>query len=58
MQGFDWEALINRTMSAPISINVRSADDASMFDDYDDDDGIVVRFFFWCFSQCFVQVLI
>ena len=44
MQGFDWEALINRTMSAPISINVRSADDASMFDDYDDDDGIVVRY--------------
>mmetsp|Transcript_21505 Transcript_21505/g.71266 ORF Transcript_21505/g.71266 Transcript_21505/m.71266 type:complete len:358 (+) Transcript_21505:2-1075(+) len=38
-KGFDWEALINRTMSAPISINVRSADDASMFDDYDDDDG-------------------
>eukprot|EP00960_Hanusia_phi_P073098 767945-Hanusia_phi.AAC.3 len=38
-KGFDWEALINRSMPAPITINVRSADDASMFDDYDDDDG-------------------
>jgi hypothetical protein len=37
--GFDWEALLNRTMPAPLSINVRGEDDVSMFDEYDDDDG-------------------
>ena len=39
MSGFDWEALLNRTMPAPLSINVRGEDDVSMFDEYDDDDG-------------------
>eukprot|EP00291_Cryptomonas_curvata_P027808 CAMPEP_0172212568 /NCGR_PEP_ID=MMETSP1050-20130122/37089_1 /TAXON_ID=233186 /ORGANISM="Cryptomonas curvata, Strain CCAP979/52" /LENGTH=361 /DNA_ID=CAMNT_0012893263 /DNA_START=151 /DNA_END=1236 /DNA_ORIENTATION=+ len=38
-KGFDWEALLNRTMPAPLSINVRGEDDVSMFDEYDDDDG-------------------
>lgn len=38
-KGFDWESLLQRTMPAPISINARSEDDTSMFDDYDDEDG-------------------
>mmetsp|Transcript_9403 Transcript_9403/g.18203 ORF Transcript_9403/g.18203 Transcript_9403/m.18203 type:complete len:358 (+) Transcript_9403:247-1320(+) len=38
-KGFDWEALLQRSMPAPIQINARSEDDTSMFDDYDDDDG-------------------
>jgi hypothetical protein len=38
-KGFDWEALLQRTMPAPIQINPRSEDDTSMFDEYDDDDG-------------------
>jgi hypothetical protein len=38
-KGFDWEALLQRTMPAPIQINPRSDDDTSMFDEYDEDDG-------------------
>ena len=38
LAGFDWEALLNRTMPAPLAINVRGEEDVSMFDEYDDDD--------------------
>mmetsp|Transcript_41283 Transcript_41283/g.60771 ORF Transcript_41283/g.60771 Transcript_41283/m.60771 type:complete len:360 (-) Transcript_41283:432-1511(-) len=38
-KGFDWEALLNRQMPSPIPINAQSADDASFFDEYDENDG-------------------
>jgi protein kinase X len=38
-KGFDWEALVNRTLPAPIAINAKSPDDSSFFDEYDENDG-------------------
>eukprot|EP00287_Rhodomonas_sp_CCMP768_P010568 CAMPEP_0196724168 /NCGR_PEP_ID=MMETSP1091-20130531/6137_1 /TAXON_ID=302021 /ORGANISM="Rhodomonas sp., Strain CCMP768" /LENGTH=357 /DNA_ID=CAMNT_0042066267 /DNA_START=209 /DNA_END=1282 /DNA_ORIENTATION=- len=36
-KGFDFEALLNRSMPAPIRISVRGEDDASMFEDVDEE---------------------
>jgi protein kinase X len=38
-KGFDWEALLNRTIPAPITFSLKGEDDTSMFDEYDENEG-------------------
>ena len=39
-KGFDWQALVTRTMPAPIVPEVRSPGDTRNFDKYPDDDEV------------------
>jgi len=39
-KGFDWDALINKKMKAPIVPNIKNSEDLSNFDEYPDDDDV------------------